>query len=124
MSSITGYGIAANLFRTCSHPFAFRAVGACPPVQTVFQTGMVGYTESLTDPSYTGQLLCLTYPLIGNYGIPDEMAVDEHGLPLFFESAKVHPAALIVANEPDSVQVPFPAPDSIQGVSTNLPLSV
>ena len=37
---------------------------------TVFQTGMVGYTESLTDPSYKDQLLILTYPLIGNYGVP------------------------------------------------------
>jgi len=46
----------------------------------VFQTGMVGYTESLTDPSYCSQILVLTYPLIGNYGIPaaDE---DEHGIP-------------------------------------------
>ena len=37
----------------------------------VFQTGMVGYVESLTDPSYKSQILVLTYPLIGNYGVPD-----------------------------------------------------
>ena len=37
---------------------------------SVFQTGMVGYPESLTDPSYQSQILILTYPLIGNYGVP------------------------------------------------------
>lgn len=46
----------------------------------VFQTGMVGYPESLTDPSYHSQILVLTYPLIGNYGVPDDHK-DEHGLP-------------------------------------------
>ena len=46
----------------------------------VFQTGMVGYAESLTDPSYFGQILVLTYPLIGNYGIPAS-DVDENGIP-------------------------------------------
>lgn len=48
---------------------------------SVFQTGMVGYPESLTDPSYHRQLLVLTYPLIGNYGIA-ENEVDSHGLSL------------------------------------------
>lgn len=42
---------------------------------------MVGYPESLTDPSYHAQLLVLTYPLVGNYGVPDENDRDEHGLP-------------------------------------------
>lgn len=47
---------------------------------TVFQTGMVGYSESLTDPSYHAQILVLTYPLIGNYGVfSDEK--DENGIP-------------------------------------------
>lgn len=40
--------------------------------EVVFNTGMVGYPEALTDPSYRGQILVLTYPLIGNYGVPDE----------------------------------------------------
>ena len=40
--------------------------------EVVFSTAMVGYPESLTDPSYSGQILCVTYPLIGNYGVPDE----------------------------------------------------
>ena len=58
---------------------------------------MVGYIESLTDPSYARQLLTLTYPLIGNYGVGDENARDELGLPLGgFESARVWPAALVV----------------------------
>ena len=40
--------------------------------EVVFATGMVGYPESLTDPSYAGQILVLTYPLVGNYGVPDK----------------------------------------------------
>ncbi|RLF06338.1 MAG: carbamoyl-phosphate synthase small subunit [Thermoprotei archaeon] len=54
--------------------------------EVVFTTGMVGYTESLTDPSYIGQILCFTYPLVGNYGVPPYSMTDEHGLPLHFES--------------------------------------
>ena len=46
----------------------------------VFQTGMVGYTEALTDPSYKSQILVLTFPLIGNYGIPDADEDEEHKL--------------------------------------------
>ena len=42
----------------------------------VFQTGMVGYVEALTDPSYKSQILVLTFPLIGNYGVPDEFQED------------------------------------------------
>ncbi|EDQ88210.1 uncharacterized protein MONBRDRAFT_9146, partial [Monosiga brevicollis MX1] len=64
--------------------------------ETVFQTGMVGYPESLTDPSYTRQLLCLTFPMIGNYGVPDRQVKDAFGLPAFFESDRIHAAALIV----------------------------
>jgi len=56
---------------------------------------MVGYTESLTDPSYEGQILVLTYPLVGNYGVPNRsVSLDE--LPLAFESSRIHVAALIV----------------------------
>ncbi|HEX2648623.1 MAG TPA: glutamine-hydrolyzing carbamoyl-phosphate synthase small subunit [Burkholderiales bacterium] len=54
--------------------------------EVVFNTGMVGYTESLTDPSYAGQILVLTYPLVGNYGVP------EH-----FESARIQASALVVS---------------------------
>ena len=55
---------------------------------------MVGYIESLTDPSYDSQLLVLTYPLIGNYGVP-ELSPDEFKLPKFFESDKIHAAGRI-----------------------------
>lgn len=57
---------------------------------------MVGYTESLTDPSYSGQILCLTYPLIGNYGVPDINILDEFGLPKFFESDRIQCSGLII----------------------------
>ena len=39
--------------------------------EVVFQTGMVGYPESITDPSYEGQILVITFPMVGNYGVPD-----------------------------------------------------
>ena len=42
---------------------------------------MVGYPEALTDPSFRGQMLCLTYPMVGNYGVPDMNRMDEFGLP-------------------------------------------
>ena len=53
--------------------------------EIVFSTAMVGYPESLTDPSYSGQILCVSFPLVGNYGIP-EMEFDELGLCSRFES--------------------------------------
>ena len=49
---------------------SFGAEGKSISGEVVFQTGMVGYVESLTDPSYEGQILVLTYPLVGNYGVP------------------------------------------------------
>lgn len=63
--------------------------------EVVFQTGMVGYPESMTDPSYHGQILVLTYPMIGNYGIPGDEK-DEYDLPKFFESLKIWVAGLVV----------------------------
>lgn len=75
--------------------FTGESFGA--PVSTsgevVFNTGMVGYPESLTDPSYYGQILVLTYPLVGNYGVPDKK---------FFESEKIQAKALIVQNYIDT----------------------
>ena len=54
----------------------FSGISFGSPISTsgelVFNTGMVGYNESLTDPSYKGQILVLTYPLIGNYGVPSK----------------------------------------------------
>ena len=63
----------------------------------VFNTAMTGYPESLTDPSYAGQILVTTFPLIGNYGVPDT-GVGNDGLPLFMESDRIHPKALVVAD--------------------------
>ena len=59
---------------------------------------MVGYPEALTDPSYTGQILVLTFPMIGNYGVPPTESIDEFGISKFFESAgaKIHVSGLIV----------------------------
>ncbi len=62
----------------------------------VFNTGMVGYTETLTDPSYRGQILCMTYPLIGNYGVPSKTIMDNYGLPKYFESDRIQVSGLIV----------------------------
>ncbi len=62
--------------------------------EVVFNTGMVGYPETMTDPSYRGQILVCTYPLIGNYGIPGDE--QENGMYKNFESDKVHCRALIV----------------------------
>jgi carbamoyl-phosphate synthase small subunit len=64
--------------------------------EVVFNTGMMGYPESLTDPSYTGQILVLTYPLIGNYGVPERKIVE--GLDTLFESSQIHIRGLIVAD--------------------------
>lgn len=64
--------------------------------EVVFNTGMVGYTETLTDPSYRGQILCMTYPLVGNYGVPSFDIKDEYGLPKFFESEQIQVRALVI----------------------------
>ena len=65
--------------------------------EVVFNTAMMGYPESLTDPSYAGQILVTTFPLIGNYGVPST-GVGADGLPLFMESDRIHPKGLIVAD--------------------------
>jgi len=64
--------------------------------EVVFNTGMVGYPETMTDPSYEGQILVCTYPLIGNYGIPDYKKENE--LLVNFESEKIHVRGLIISN--------------------------
>jgi len=64
--------------------------------EIVFNTGMVGYTETLSDPSYNGQILTLTYPLIGNYGVPDPEIKDNDGISKFFESDKIQVRGLVI----------------------------
>jgi carbamoyl-phosphate synthase/aspartate carbamoyltransferase len=68
--------------------------------ELVFQTGMVGYPESVTDPSYRGQILVITFPLVGNYGVPSREAMDDllADLPAHFESSQMHVAGLVVAS--------------------------
>lgn len=65
--------------------------------EVVFNTAMMGYPESLTDPSYAGQLMVLTYPLVGNYGVPP-LSIGTDGLPVFTESDRIHVSAIIVSD--------------------------
>lgn len=78
--------------------FHGSSFGAEHPVagEVVFNTAMTGYPESLTDPSYAGQLLVLTYPLIGNYGVPP-FSVEPNGIATYMESNKIYVSALIVS---------------------------
>lgn len=64
--------------------------------EVVFYTAMVGYPESLTDPSYTGQILVPTFPMIGNYGVPSDVQAD--GLNAFYESHKIHASGMIISD--------------------------
>jgi len=66
--------------------------------EVVFNTGMAGYVESLTDPSYRGQILTFTYPLIGNYGVPSAES-NEWGFSENFESEAIHVRGVIVAQQ-------------------------
>ena len=68
--------------------------------EMVFQTGMVGYPESITDPSYRGQILIICYPLVGNYGAPSRDAMDNilESLPAHFEAVQIHIAGMVVAS--------------------------
>ncbi len=64
--------------------------------EVVFNTAMVGYPESLTDPSYLGQILVVTFPLVGNYGVPDNTLTD--GISDFYESEKIQVSGLIISD--------------------------
>ncbi len=90
--------IKSNLRLSNGECFTGDHIGA--PLESsgelVFTTGMVGYTEALTDPSYFGQILVFTYPLIGNYGIPEIPKELTEPIPRGFESSKVHASAVIV----------------------------
>ncbi len=76
------------------HGFSFGFEGNTVG-EVVFNTAMTGYTESITDPSYAGQIITFTYPLIGNYGVP---TIDGEPLPKFMESDRIHAKALVVAD--------------------------
>lgn len=79
--------------------FRGKSFGYDSPVagEVVFNTAMMGYPESLTDPSYAGQLMVLTYPLVGNYGVPP-FTVENNGIATFMESDKIYASAIIVAD--------------------------
>ena len=88
--------------------FKGKSFGYERPVagEVVFNTAMMGYPESLTDPSYAGQLMTLTYPLVGNYGVPpftfgaerSEGKGEKGALPDFMESDRIYASAIIVAD--------------------------
>lgn len=79
--------------------FSGKSFGYEKPVagEVVFNTAMTGYPESLTDPSYAGQLMTLTYPLVGNYGVPP-FTIEPNRLPTFMESERIHAQAIIVSD--------------------------
>ncbi len=79
--------------------FHGKSFGYEKPVagEVVFNTAMTGYPESLTDPSYAGQLMTLTYPLVGNYGVPP-FTIEPNGLATFMESERIHAEAIIVSD--------------------------
>ena len=79
--------------------FHGKSFGYEKPVagEVVFNTAMMGYPESLTDPSYAGQLMTLTFPLVGNYGVP-LFTVEENGIATFMESDRIHASAIIVSD--------------------------
>jgi len=79
-------------FRGKSFGFEQNVVG-----EVVFNTAMMGYPESLTDPSYAGQLMVLTYPLVGNYGVPP-FTVEKNGIATFMESDRIYASAIIVSD--------------------------
>jgi len=82
-------GVQSKLILKNGETISGRSFGA--PVsasgEVVFATGMVGYPEALTDPSFRGQILIMTFPSIGNYGIPDKK---------YWESDKIQIAGLVV----------------------------
>ena len=98
--TIHGNHIGLNAMIILEDDSTYRGIGFGYPKtvggEFVFNTGMVGYTETLTDPSYRGQILCLTYPLIGNYGVPSNSITDIYGLPKYFESDNIQVSGLIV----------------------------
>lgn len=101
MASVADEGLACLELQDGS---AYQGYGFGAPRsiagELVFQTGLVGYPESLTDPSYSGQILVITFPLVGNYGVPSRQARDDvcPDLPAHFESSRIHVAGLVVAS--------------------------
>jgi len=94
-------GLKATLLLEDGSEWTGELFGGSAPAagEVVFNTGMVGYPESLTDPSYSGQILLLTYPLVGNYGVPRSRGNGAGELvPSPFESERIHARGLVVAD--------------------------
>src|SRR5947207_8191913 len=88
--------VAMKLFLEDGTEMSGRAFGAMGSVggEVVFNTAMTGYVEALTDPSYRGQILVLTYPLVGNYGVPAPRASGSIDRP--YESDRIQVQGLVV----------------------------
>lgn len=111
-ATATAYNTNASMYNTSSEldratftirdgpVFHGKSFGANTNVsgEAVFTTGMVGYPESMTDPSYRGQILVFTQPLIGNYGVPSSTARDQFGLLKYFESPHLQCIGIVVAD--------------------------
>lgn len=82
------------------HVFHGYSFGYDKPIagEVVFNTAMMGYPESLTDPSYSGQILVMTFPLVGNYGVPAAGNNSNTGLAESYESDHIHVRALVVSD--------------------------
>ena len=76
------------------HGFSFGYEKPCAG-EVVFNTAMTGYPESLTDPSYEGQILVTTYPILGNYGVPSTDVKDDDNVEQYFESSRIHCEAIV-----------------------------
>ena len=98
-SCLRGEGKGVRLLLDDGTVFCGKSFGFEKPVagEVVFNTAMTGYPESLTDPSYAGQLMTLTYPLAGNYGVPP-FTLEPDGLATFMESEHIHAEAIIVSD--------------------------
>lgn len=98
-STSTPRGSAVTLELKSGEKFRGKSFGAARSVsgELVFTTSLVGYPESMTDPSYRGQIIVFTQPLIGNYGVPG-MDRDQFGLLKHFESERIQVSGIIVSN--------------------------
>src|SRR4051812_28414796 len=88
----------ANLILSTGERFSGKLIGApiCQSGELVYTTGMVGYAEAATDPSYFGQMLVFTYPLIGNYGVPKFQSIETS---LSYESDRIHASSFVFGTE-------------------------
>lgn len=95
------FPIPAALHLKSGQSFHGRSFGAPKSIfgETVFSTSITSYTESMTDPSYRGEILVFTTPMIGNYGVPsNEAPTDSYDVGMVLESRRVQCAGVVVAD--------------------------